>query len=334
MKRVLVLGAGEFIGARVTQALLRGGTRAVVDTRAGGAGNGIERLPFAVRDTASLRRALEGVDGVVNCLSADPGAILRGAAALFAGAARCAEPPRIVHLSSMSVYGAVHGRIDEDAPLRADLGAYAQAKIAAERMAADYPNKVILRPGVEIGPGGELWGGRVARWLAARRLGDLGAAGDGYCNLVYIDDLVDAILRALQRPAAAGGVFNVAMADPPTWNAFLVAYARALGSVPVARIPQRRLALETRLLAVPLRLLEIGARRARLRWHPPPAVPPSLLALMRQEIRLDTSRAQRALDLQCRDLAGALAETAAWFAPRLGRTAPRDSRAAGAGGSP
>jgi nucleoside-diphosphate-sugar epimerase len=318
MKRVLVLGSGEFIGDRVALALAREGIRAVVAGGRGAGGEGIERLSFALQDAASMGRALRGIDGVVNCLSASPGSIARGAAALYAGAALQDAPPRIVHLSSMSVYGAVHGNIVEDAPLRGELGAYAQAKIAAEGLAAGYRGAVILRPGVEFGPGGELWSGRVARWLAARRLGDLGAAGDGYCNLIFIDDLVEAILNALRRPGLEGGVFNVAMPDPPTWNAYLVAYARALGAVPVQRISQRRLAVETKMLAVPLKLLEIAARGARLPWQPPPAVPPSLLGLMRQEIRLVSGRAQAALDLRCHDLDWALAQTAAWWAKSQG----------------
>ncbi len=35
--------------------------------------------------------------------------------------------------------------------------------------------------------------------------------------------------------AAGGQAFNLAMSGPPTWNEYLVRFARALHAVPVAR---------------------------------------------------------------------------------------------------
>jgi nucleoside-diphosphate-sugar epimerase len=223
------------------------------------------------------------------------------------------------------VYGAARSDVAEDAPLRGELGDYARAKIAAEALAAQCRRVVILRPGVEFGPACELWSGRVARWLMAGRIGDLGAAGDGVCNLVYIDDLVDAILCALQRPEAVGGTFNLAMPDPPTWNDYFIAFARALGAVPVRRIGRRRLAWESKVLAPPLKILEIAAHRAGMPATFAPPIPPSLLRLAGQEIRLVSTRARDVLGLRCTPLDQGLADTAAWFrvARRPAATMPR-----------
>ena len=319
MKRILVLGADEFIGRNVVQALARCGWATPVAASADGrpdAAPGVEHLTLDVADAAAMSRALQRIDAVVNCLSGQPGTIAGAAAALFAAADDLDPAPLIVHISSMSVYGAVEGEITEDAPLRDELGAYAHAKIQAENIAAGYARKVILRPGIEFGPGGEVWSGRVARWLRARRLGDLGSAGDGYCNLVYIDDLVAAVLACLQRPSAVGGVFNLALADPPTWNQYFVQYARALRAVPVRRISRRRLALETKVLAVPLKALELVARKLGAGRSIPPAIPPSLPGVMRQEVRLTSTRARTILDWTCVPLDQALARTAAWYGVR------------------
>jgi nucleoside-diphosphate-sugar epimerase len=336
VKKVLVLGGDEFIGGRVLLALANSdwaqpladleGARCVKHAHVGS-------LKFDATDPKSLSAALSQVEAVVNCLSGDPKIIAAAAQALFQCAPHCATPPLIVHISSMSVYGSMVGDIGEDAPLEThmeNLGAYARAKIQAERVASGYKRKVILRPGCEYGPGGELWSGRVAKWLFAHRVGDLGVNGDGYCNLVYIDDLVDAVLRSLQKPAATDRVFNLSMPEQPTWNEYLVKYARALGAVPVKRISKRRLAIESKMLAAPLKALEIGTRIAGLRPFAPPAIPPSFLYLARQEIRLDSSQARRVLGWDCSSLDSGLATTAAWYAQgRSAGTAAGEPRTVG-----
>lgn len=321
MLRVLILGADEFIGGRLMLALASSDWAQPVVAQATQVDARHPRIVsarFDTADAASLDAVVQGVDAVVNCLSGKPATIVQAAEALFACAARRNPMPLIVHVSSMSVYGPVEGEVREDAPLRGDLGAYAQAKVRAENIAAGYARKVILRPGCEYGPQGELWSGRIARWLFARRVGDLGAAGDGYCNLVHIDDLVEAIVLALRRPEAVGQTFNLAMSEPPTWNEYFIRYARALGAVPVKRVARRALVLETKLLAAPLKVLQIGAGKLGLGELPPPPIPPSLLKLMSQEIRLNSSRAGQTLGWRCRPLDQGLAQTAAWYAGARG----------------
>lgn len=213
----------------------------------------------------------------------------------------------------MAVYGSATGTVDESTPLRGDLGDYCVAKVAAESVASQYARTVIFRPGIVYGPGSTQWSLRFAHYLRAHRLGDLGAAGDGYCNLVHVEDVSSAIVRALQRPEADGRCYNLASADPPTWNEYLVRYARALGAVPVRRISARRLKIETRLLAPPLKIAEIAARLGKLNpdFLPPP-IPPSLARLLRQEIRLDTRLVQQELDLRWQDLDFGLTQSARW----------------------
>jgi nucleoside-diphosphate-sugar epimerase len=316
--RVLVLGAEEFIGREVLRALAASGwATAVADHAAVRPGDPerIVRRPLDIRDAAQIGAALRDADAVVNCLSGRPADIVQGARALQIAAAGVAHRPRIVHLSSMSVYGSATGAVDEDAPLLGDLGAYAQAKVQAEAAIAPYPGRVILRPGVEYGPGEPLWSGRVARWLQAGRVGDLGAAGDGICNLLYIDDLVAAILAALRQTGVEGSIFNLAMPSPPSWNDYFVRYGRALGAVPVRRIGPRRLKLETRLLAGPLKLLEIAAGKLGAGGALPPPLPPSVLRLASQEIHLVATRAPAALGLDFTPLDEGLARAAAYYRP-------------------
>ena len=68
--------------------------------------------------------------------------------------------------------------------------------------------------------------------------GSFGRFGDGICNLIFIDDLVEAIWRCCTHDAAVGGVYNVNGAHLLSWNDFFAAYNRALGLPPLrARRP-------------------------------------------------------------------------------------------------
>jgi nucleoside-diphosphate-sugar epimerase len=131
---------------------------------------------------------------------------------------------------------------------------------------------------------------------------------------VYVDDVVGAIAQCLRLPGVAGQAFNLAMSQPPTWNDYFIAFARQLGAVPVARIGRRRLKLETRVLAPPLKIAEIllGKLRLSSRALPEP-IPPSLLRLWQQDMRLDVTRAEQLLQLRWTSLAAGLEKSARWF---------------------
>jgi nucleoside-diphosphate-sugar epimerase len=315
--RVMILGADGFIGGHLVrslaasdwaEAVAAGRRPAPRDTSSQGA----TRVQLDATEERALESALHGIDAVVSCISGSPETIAASAVALFAAAARQSTPPRVVYLSSMAVYGAVRGAVTESAPLHGHTP-YAQAKVAAEAAAAAYRSATILRPGIVYGPGSRQWTERIGRWLVARRVGDLGAAGDGCCNLVYVDDVVAAICRALNLDAATGQTFNLAMNAPPIWNEYFVRFAKALGAVPVATIGRRQLAIETRLLAPPLKIAEILSGKLHLAAHLPEPIPPSLLNVWTQDIRLDVSRAEQMLQLQWTDLDSGLRESVAWF---------------------
>lgn len=314
-KNVLVLGAAGFIGSRVVAALSR--TQWAQPTAAGRRSSlelqNLETQIFDATDENALCKALVGVDAVVNCVAGNAQTIVANAHALFSSTGHQTMPPRIIYLSSMAVYGSAEGLVDEQHSLSGDAGAYAEAKLQAERMASKYPSAVILRPGCVYGPESPQWSGRIARWLLAHRLGDLGAAGDGFCNLIHVDDLVAAVLVALWKPQIEGEIFNIAQPAPPTWNEYFVRYARSLGAVPVRRISQRRLTVEAKLLAPPLKVLEIlTGKVGRSTAGLPAPMPPSLLRLWRQEIRLDVDKAERMLNLSWTPLDTGLRETAGW----------------------
>jgi nucleoside-diphosphate-sugar epimerase len=311
---ILVLGAGGFIGRHMTAGLSAAGLKVLAGVRRpGNLPAGTEARALDATDPASLRTALQGVGAVVNCVAAAPEAMIQATRAL----AEAAGPRRIVHLSSMAVYGAATGLAEEDAPL-APEGDYGESKAESERIlrahAASGGDVLMLRPGCVHGPGSEGWTARPARLLRAGRLGDLGPAGDGICNLTAVADLVAATLAALHlpadHPATTGGSFNISDPNPGDWNAYFLHLARAIGATPLRRLPHWRIRAEG-LAAFPLKALEIAGRKARLRTPDP--IPPSLLRLFRQDITLDHRRADATLHFPRTPPEVALAEAAAWF---------------------
>jgi nucleoside-diphosphate-sugar epimerase len=306
---VLVLGANGFIGKEVVTALAATGwaTPILGVRRAAAQDPGFEQRIVEATNPESVAGAVRGVSAVVDCVAGNADTIVASAKALFAAAGKTDPAVRIVHLSSMAVYGSAVGLVDESAPLRGDLGPYSAAKIEAEQLARAYPRAVVFRPGCVYGPGSPQWSIRFARLLLSRRLGDLGPAGDGSCNLVHVADVAAGIVRALERPEADGQVFNLSTPEPPTWNEYLIKYAKALHAVPVRRIPGRNLRVETKLLAPAFKIAEILAGKLKVNArHVPPPIPSSLLRLMGQDIRLDTRRVQTALGLEWQNLDVAL----------------------------
>lgn len=279
MIRVLIVGADNFVGRRLVEALKASDWAEPVIAGSIGVGSFV------------------GVKAVVNCTVGEPKSILSTARKLYRALdAREGAPLRVVHLGSMTIYGSATGLVDESAGPEGALGPYAAVQFAAEQLARSV-GAVVLRAGVEYGPGAPAWGERVGRWLLADRIGHLGPDGEGVCNLVLVDDLVAALIAALRVPDIEAQVFNIAQTDAPTWNGYFAAFSAALGR-PLKPMPGWRLMVETVLLAVPLKVVQLLLRALKLgAIRLPEPIPPSLPATCRQTLRLDVQRAEQVLGL-------------------------------------
>ncbi len=315
--KVLVLGGTGYIGSRLCALLQASGWAHPVSASARRALPGVESLRLDTRDRSALGAALRGADAVVNCVAGNAAAISQGAQTL-AQAALDAGCERWIHLSSMSVYGHAEGRIDESAPLDPTLGWYARAKCQAERHVAMFADRggtaVVLRPGCVWGPGSQLWVGRIGRWLRAGRLGDLGAAGDGWSNGVHVDDVCQAVLAALRASATGLHTYNLAAPDSPRWNEYFVDLALATDATPVRRIATRQLRMDAWLAGPALKAAELTSRRLGLRARGlPDPLPPGLLGLWERHLLLDAAAATHTLGVRWTGYPQTLRQAAAWF---------------------
>ena len=328
--RVLVLGGSGYVGSRLCAMLRDSGWAEPVSGSSRSQASGVASLRVDTRDAGALAVSLRGMDAVVNCVAGSAAAIAGGAQALVQ-ACLAAGCKRIVHLSSMAVYGTLEGAVREEAPSDPSLGWYARAKCEAESHMAAFARAggrvVTLRPGCVWGPGSELWVGRIARFLRAGRLGDLGAAGDGWSNLVHVDDVCGSILAALRLPQPDGEIrtYNLAAPDSPRWNEYFMDLALAIGATPVRRIAPLQLRMDALLAGPPLKLAQLALGRVGLPAKAiPDALPPGLLGLWERHLWLDSKSAERDLDLRWTPYIEGLKQSAAWYLreqERMGRPA-------------
>jgi predicted dehydrogenase/nucleoside-diphosphate-sugar epimerase len=248
-RRLLLTGAAGFIGTRVAEVLaLREGwdVRALVHRPASAAR--LARLPVEMvqgdlQSPADVQRAMEGCDAVVHCAVGTEYGNRRALHAVTVGgtrnlvAAACrANLHRFVHLSTIGIHDPNHpGTIDEGTPVAPRAGdVYAQTKAKAEqevlRAARRGLPAVVLRPGCVYGPHGHTFVVNPLRALAEGRL-VLQESADTPANTVFVDNLVEAIVRALEAPAdtVRGEVFTISDGDTVTWGEYFGFFAEHLG---------------------------------------------------------------------------------------------------------
>jgi len=257
---VLVTGGNGFVGHHLVSALLDRGDQVRVLALPTEDTSWLEERGVDVRrgdlcrpDT--LAGCAEGVDGVVHLAAMmDVWRPLRDYRAVnvdgtehVARAAMASGVRRFVHMSSSSVYGVAPGRtVDETVPLLPFDDPYPVTKAEGDhlvrRLAAEEGlPAVILRPDQVFGPGDRLHFGRTAERVRAGTAIVVGS-GDNAMPLVYVSDIVQGLLLALDHERAIGQVFNITNDEPLTQLGFLEAIATELGvGRPRIRVPARAL---------------------------------------------------------------------------------------------
>jgi 2-alkyl-3-oxoalkanoate reductase len=262
---VLVTGASGALGERLMKTLAEGGkVRAFVRRVPAELPAGVDVALGDLGDPEAVDRAVRGARAVVHVGAAMKGGWDEHERATVVGTRNVVEACRrhgvrkLVHISSMSVNdwaGRDRGVLSESSPYEPrplDRGHYTRAKLEAEKIvraavAEHALPAVILRPGQIFGGRLPLLTPAVARRVGARWL----VLGDGRLRLplVYIDDVVDAIVAALEGPLAHGEIIQLVDPHALTQNEAL---AVALpGGAKVLRLP-RSLVFATGRLSEPI----------------------------------------------------------------------------------
>lgn len=153
---------------------------------------------------------------------------------------------RLLHFSSVTAFGfRFPDGVEETYPVRLTGVPYADTKIASEQhvLQAHAEGRVaatVVRPGDVYGPGARAWAMLPVELLKARRF-VLPGGGRGLFSPVYVDDLVEGVVRAAGSADAAGQVLTLSGGVGVENRRFFGAYAEALGlrlrtaPTPVAR---------------------------------------------------------------------------------------------------
>lgn len=304
---IAVTGASGFVGTRLCEHL-RLGLRVPVRALVHRPERAVRLARLDVELATELRGAQEA-DAVVHLAYATEGtssARARVTEALARTVAEAAGERRLVHVSTTAVWGFdARGLLDESVPLRRTGHPYVDGKIAAEEaVRAVSPNHVILRPTNVWGPWGPAF---TIAPVTALRDAQAALVGNGAApaNLVYVDNLVHAILRALEAPT---GTYVVNDGEEPTWRGLYDAYAAIGGwtvrTVPVDGVPRRSrirsvaadVAAHPAARKVARRVLGRAKQRVSGALATAGELPsPELAALQTSGVTYDTTRARRVL---------------------------------------
>jgi len=255
----LVTGGAGFIGSHIAAALLNQGLRVrVIDNLATGyienlneIGGEIDFVNGSINDSAALNRALENVEVVFHeaAIPSVPRSVLEptethdasvnGTFSLLL-AARDRKVRRLVYAASSSAYGD-QPESPKHEQMRPDpLSPYAVAKLVGEYYCQVFTRTyametVCLRYFNVFGPRqdpGSQYSGVISRFILALQTGTrpvIYGDGEQTRDFTYIANVIDANLRAVESPTAAGKVINIANGESVSVNQVLATLQQLTG---------------------------------------------------------------------------------------------------------
>lgn len=235
-KRLVVFGAG-YVGTEVVRLALAHGGRVTALTRNPVKARDLEslgaRVIVANLAEESWHAEIAPAEFVVNCVSSGGGgtagyqrSYVGGMKSIRQWLSRGQNVDALIYTSSTSVYPQSGGVVDETAPTDGAIG-NATILLEAESWAKTFAENFLCRRSVVLRLAGIYGPGRHHILDQLRgNVRPLPGKGDHRLNLVYRDDVVSAIVTAIERAAGPWQMFNV-VDDLPAKKADVVAWLAA-----------------------------------------------------------------------------------------------------------
>ena len=303
MKTLVITGIGGFIGLRMAERALAAGWQVRgIDISEAAAQRaqviGAQVIVADINDAVAIKALCQGADAVFHTaaivaedgLRADYERVNIEGTRTVCHAAQQAGVKRLVHLSSVMVYGFdFPPEVDENGPVNGQGNVYNDTKLASEQVALQFNQPdalevVVIRPGDVYGMGSQPWVERPLALLKAHQFA-LPDGGRGVINHVHVDNLIDAVFLAFDKPVA-GHAFNVTDGVATPCHQFFGYHAQWAN--------RRLLKLPAALL---MSMVKAGQLGASLIGKPAPASPAGIRFLQRKH-RYSISKAQKLLGYQ------------------------------------
>lgn len=321
----LVTGATGFIGSHVAERLIQEGWRVRTIVRPTSDTSfidklGVEKVVGDLTDPETVRRAMEGVEAVVHCAAmvGDWGPVekyrkvnVEAMRNLLEEAARVGVK-RFVHISSLGVYEARdHYGTDESVePPTEHIDGYTQTKVESEKLALQYHRErglpvVVLRPGFVYGPRDRTVIPKLLEAIHSGRFRYFGS-GEQAMNSIYVGNLVEAVLLALEKENAVGQVYNLTDDEPTSKKRFVGTLSRLAG------LPEPNKHIPLWLAKLLANVLEWRARRKGT--EKPPLVNKARVKFLGLNLDFSCEKAKRELGYRPRySFEEGMRQTVEWF---------------------
>jgi nucleoside-diphosphate-sugar epimerase len=244
---ILITGSSGFVGCRLATRLSLGTDYQVMAMVSQFSSPGVARLcrlPVKlihadILNLDSVVKAAQQADIIVHLAYGTRGnkrqrkdITVRGTENILKAALR-ANASQLIHMSTAAVHGLnpAGSLLEESAPFVKNGNPYIANKIQAEKKVWYYCQKhglpaVVLRPSIIFGPWGRSWTMGIIDDIKSGAV--LAGGGQGAANLVYIDNLIDAIISAIEKDAGNGEAFFVVDDEQLTWREVFERYAAML----------------------------------------------------------------------------------------------------------
>lgn len=255
-RKILVTGGNGFIGHALVDGFADAGFEVIcADLNDQPRRNDVQYIQLDIRDPQAVMKACEGLDSIIHNASLvhtkqnrveDVWAVNHQGTLNILEACKAHQIARLVYISSASaVYEGKdieHG--DESLPYGKDQAPYADSKIQAEKDVLAFSGSAdtlccAIRPHVVFGAGDNRFIPAILEKAKQGKLRRIGGSDEKLSDFTYIDNLVDAVVRAENRLTAdmpcPGQAYFITNGEPMAFFDFVERFLVQAGYAPIDR---------------------------------------------------------------------------------------------------